>query len=146
MMPNPIRYLLGLFRGKPRERRRAPRYDARHQFSVSLIGKADGPEDVQKPQTLVGHTRNVSETGFALVVPSLRLGTRKLDDREATLRIMLDLPSETVEIHAAPVRSYQLPEDDKDKGWYFIAARITQLSDDARAQFTKYLRSLRAPH
>jgi hypothetical protein len=145
MMSNLIRYLLGRFRGTVGNRRRAPRYDARISFSVSVLDEGAGNENAQPPRTLVGHTRNLSETGFALIVPSLRLGASRLDDGNVTLRLKLDLPAETVEIHAAPVRSQPLGEGDKDKG-YFIGAKITQLSDGARAQLVKFLRGLRSSH
>ncbi|MCA1621063.1 MAG: PilZ domain-containing protein [Acidobacteria bacterium] len=144
-MPNLIRYLLGRFRGTVGNRRRAPRYDARRSFSVSIVDEGAGREDTRPPQTLVGRTRNLSETGFGLVVPSLRLGTNKLNDVNCTLRLMLDLPTGTAEIHVVPVRSLQLGEEDPDSG-YLIGVKIKDLSDDARARLTKFLRSLRSPH
>lgn len=144
-MPNPIRYLLGRLRGAVSDRRRAPRYDARLSFSVSVLGDDASHENTRPPLTLVGRTRNLSDTGFALIVPSLRLGTKKLDDGDSTLRLMLDLPTGTVEIHTVPVRSHQLGENDKDVG-YFIGAKITHLSDDTRARLVKFLRGLRSPH
>ena len=143
-MPNLIRHLLGRLRGSVSNRRRAPRFDARLSFSVSIVDEKAGRENTRPPQTLVGRTRNLSETGFALVVPSLRLGTHKLNDGDSTLRLMLDLPAGTAEIHVVPVRSYQLAEKDMDSG-HFIGAKITHLSDDARALLTKFLRSLRPP-
>ena len=144
-MPNPIRYLLGRLRGSVGNRRRAPRYDARLSFSVSVISEGPGAENARPPQTLVGRTRNVSESGLALVVPSLRLGTHKLNDENSTLRIMLDLPSGTAEIHVVPVRHHQLGENETDSG-YLIGAHITHLTEDTRARFTKFLRGLRSPH
>ena len=148
-MPNLIRSLLGRLRGAVSDRRRAPRYDARLFFSVSILDERAGHEGARPPQTLVGRTRNLSETGLALIVPSLSLGTGYLNDGNSTLRLMLDLPKgklrESIEIHAVPVRSYQLGEKEKDSG-YFIGARITYMSDDARARFTGFLRSLRSPH
>jgi hypothetical protein len=104
-----------------------------------------GYENARPPQTLVGRTRNLSETGFALVVPSLRLGTNKLNDGNSTLRLMLDFPTGTAEIHVVSVRSHQLGEKDLDSG-YLIGAKITHASDDARARLTKFLRGLRSPH
>ena len=145
MMSNPIRYLLGRLRGRVSNRRRAPRYDARISFSVSMLDEGAGREDAQPARTLVGHTRNLSETGFALIVPSLRLGAGRLDAPDTTLRLMLDLPAETVEIHVTPVRSHPLGANDKETG-YFIGAQITRLSDDARARLVKFLRGLRSPH
>ena len=144
-MPNPIRYLLGRLRGSVGNRRRAPRYDARLSFSVSIVDEEAGRENTRPPQTLVGHTRNLSETGFALVVPSLRLGTHKLNDGNSTLRLMLNLPTGAAEIHVVPVRSQQLGEEETDTG-HLIGVKITHLSDDARARLTKFLRSLRSPH
>lgn len=144
-MPNPIRRLLGRIRGTVSNRRRALRYNARLSFSVSIVDGEAGRESARPPQTLVGRTRNVSETGLALVVPSLRLGTHKLNDGNSTLRLMLDLPTGTAEIHVAPVRSQQLDEKDTDTG-HLIGVKITHLSDDARARLTKYLRGLRSPH
>jgi hypothetical protein len=144
IMPNPIRYLLGRLRGAVGNRRRAPRYDARLSFSVSVLDDDAPHENTRPPLTLVGRTRNMSDTGFALIVPSLRLGTNKLDGGNSTLRLMLDLPTGTVEIHVVPVRSHQLGENDKDVG-YFIGAKITHLSDGARARLVKFLRGLRSP-
>jgi hypothetical protein len=144
-MPNPIRYLLGRFRGSVGNRRRATRYNARLSFSVSLVNEEAGRENTRPPQTLVGRTSNLSETGLALIVPSLRLGTNKLNDGNSTLRLMLDLPTGTAEMHVVPVRSHQLGEKDTDSG-HLIGVQITHLSDDARAQLTKFLRSLRSPH
>lgn len=144
-MPNLIRYLLGRLRGAVSDRRRAPRYDARLFFSVSIIDQKANNEGARPPQTLVGRTRNLSETGVGLVVPSLSLGTGHLNDENSTLRLTLDLPAGKVEVQVVPVRSHQLDEGDKESG-YFIGARITHMSDEARAGFTAYLRGLRSPH
>ena len=100
---------------------------------------------MRPPQTLVGRTRNLSDTGLALVVPSLRLGTNKLNDENSTLRLMLDLPTGTAEIHVEPVRSHQLGENDSDTG-YLVGVKIIHLSEDSRARLTKFLRGLRSPH
>ena len=144
-MQNLIRYLLGRFRGSVGNRRRAPRYDARLSFSVSFVNEGAGDGNARPQQTLVGRTRNLSDTGVALIIPSLRLGTNKLNDGNTTLRLMLDLPTGTAEIHVVPVRTHQLGENDADTG-YLIGAKITYLSEDSRARLTKFLRGLRSPH
>ena len=146
-MLSAIRHLLGRLRGSISDRRRAPRYEARLFFSVSIVDEAADRENARPSQTLVGRTRNVSETGFGLIVPSLWLGAHKLNEENATLRLMLNLPDaiEPVEVQVVPVRSFQLGEGDKESG-YFIGAQITHLSDEARAPFTKLLRSLSSRH
>lgn len=145
MVPNPFRTLLGRLRGAVSDRRRAPRYDARLFFSVSILDGKAAQEGARPAQTLVGWTRNLSETGFALIVPSLSLGTGHLNDENSTLRLALDLPAGKTEIHVVPVRSYKLGEKEKDSG-HFIGAKITYMSDDARARFTGFLRGLHSPH
>jgi hypothetical protein len=139
-----IRRLLGRLRGSISDRRRAPRYDVRRTFSVSIRIEGAGQENTLPTLTLVGRTRNLSETGVALIVPSLRLGAHKLNDGNSTLRLMLDLPGGTVRVDVVPVRSYQLGEDDKDSG-YFIGAKITHVSDDVRSQLAKFMRGLSSP-
>jgi hypothetical protein len=144
-MPNPIRYLLGRLRGAVDDRRRAPRYNVRVSFSISILDDKAEYGNTRPPLTLVGRTRNVSASGLALTVPSLNLGTRQLNDENSTLRLILDLQGERVEVIVTPVRSHPLDGADKDSG-YFIGARITHMSDAALARYTGFLRSLRSPH
>ncbi len=140
-MPNSIRSLIGRLRGAVIDRRRAPRYNVRLFFSVSILDEKASNDGGQPSQTLVGRTRIMSESGFALIVPSLRIGTAYLHDNSATLRLMLDLPKEKTEIYVSPVRSFELDEKDPDSG-YFIGAKITHMSDEARSRYMKFLRTL----
>jgi hypothetical protein len=144
IMQNLIRYLSGRLRGAVSDRRRAPRYEARLFFSVSILDENSGNGGTRQLPTLVGRTRDVSETGFALIVPSLSLGTGHLNDGNSTLLLNLDLPAGRIETHVVPVRSYQLGEKEKDFG-FFVGAKITYMSVDARARYTGFLRGLRSP-
>jgi hypothetical protein len=139
--------LLGRLRGVVGDRRRASRYPVRLFFSVSVLAGDESQQQQEElsPQTLVGRTRNLSESGVGFVVPSLFLGTGCLNDEGSTLRLMLDLPSGKIEIYVEPVRSQQLGESDEGSG-HFVGARITHMSDAARARYISYLRGLRDPH
>lgn len=143
-MLNPIRHLLGRLRGAVDDRRRAPRYNVRVSFSISILDEKADYINTRPPLTLVGRTRNVSESGLALVVPSLNLGTGHLNDENSSLQLILDLPGEQVKVIATPVRSRPLDGADGDSG-YFIGAKFTHMSDDALARYTGFLRSLRSP-
>ncbi|MCA1634770.1 MAG: PilZ domain-containing protein [Acidobacteria bacterium] len=143
IMPNPIRYLLGRLRGAVDDRRRASRYNARVSFSISILEVEAVDINTRPPLTLVGRTRNVSESGLGLVVPSLNLGTGHLNDGDSALRLLLDLSGERIEIHVIPVRSYPLDESERDAG-FFIGVKITHMSDAAHARYTGFLRSLRS--
>ena len=115
-------------------RRKAQR-KARLLFNVSLVG-----ENGSSLVPLEGHTRDISESGLALVVSSLRLGDNFLTDEACTLRIvLLDVPSGQVEIQAEPVRYEQLGGPDSA---HLIGVRIKHMSDSDRYRYLQYLSTL----
>jgi hypothetical protein len=123
-------------------RRSAPRYRTSLPFSVSLlVSKVSAPSAAHLP-TVKGHTYDISATGLALIVPAIRVGGRYLTGEDHTLRIMLELPAATVQIHAAPVRYERLDEEDREMG-YLIGVHITEMSDKDRALFVDYIKTLR---
>ena len=144
-MPNPFRYILNRLRRTVVNRRRAPRYTTRVSFSISILDERADSADTRPPLTLVGRTRNISESGLALIVPSLNLGTGQLNDGNSTLRLMLDLPGEPIEIDVIPVRSHPLGESDRDHG-FLIGAKIKEIGDAEFARYRGFLRTLRSPH
>ncbi|HEX8634509.1 MAG TPA: PilZ domain-containing protein [Pyrinomonadaceae bacterium] len=135
------------------ERRSATRYaaqlDARLLFQMSVArddaaAAATGgvAPDGDGTLRLVGHTRNLSETGLAFIVPTLRIGRQFAHVLGRRLRITLYLPSGHVEIRATPVRYEQLPPSDPERG-YLIGVRITEMTDDEWVRVVEYVRSLR---
>ncbi|HZH30397.1 MAG TPA: PilZ domain-containing protein [Pyrinomonadaceae bacterium] len=143
------------------ERRSATRYaaqlDARLLFQLSVV-----PDDAPTPAgtgegeggahgngntpastlRLVGHTRNISETGLAFIVPTLRIGDQFAHVIGSRLRIILYLPSGHVEIRATPVRYERLPPEDTERG-YLIGVRIAEMADDEWVRVVEYVRTLR---
>jgi hypothetical protein len=107
-------------------------------FSLSLQGAEERAASL--PSLLAGYTRNLSETGLALVVPSLHFGGHYLNVVGSTLHIMLELPTGTVPIRATPVRCERL--DGKETG-YLIGVRITEMNDSEWVRLVQYVRSLR---
>lgn len=136
------------------ERRGATRYaaqlDARLLFQLSIepgaqeANNTDTPASESSPRTLklVGRTRNLSETGLAFIVPTLRIGNRFAHVIGSQLRITLYLPSGQVEIRATPVRYEKLPPEDPERG-YLIGVRIVEMADDEWVRMVSYVRSLR---
>jgi hypothetical protein len=120
--------------------RRAPRREARIPVSVaSFDAKA---RTTRNASMLRGHTRDVSATGLGFVVPAIHIGGSYLTGENRKLQIALDLPSEPIQISAAPVRYERLDDADAETG-YLIGAHITEMSDPDRTRFTEYLRTLR---
>jgi hypothetical protein len=145
-----IHHLAARLRGWANNRRRADRYETeleaqinvRLLLSVSLSEAQAKPTDATRPSRLIGSTRNVSETGLAIVVPSLRVGPNLITEENCSLRIVLDIyPSGLVEMEAVAVHSRQFDEKEKEAG-YLVGVRITEMSEDDRSRYLEYLGTL----
>jgi hypothetical protein len=125
------------------DRRQAARFKAQRQarllFNVSVVNDATGESRTQTIP-LVGFTRDISENGLGLVVPSLRVGDRYLIDEGCTLRVvLLDLPTGEAEVYATPVRYEELPEPEIG---HLIGVEITEISDSDRGRLLQFLKTL----
>ena len=83
---------------------------------------------------MVGHTRDISETGLAIVVTSDSPGSQRdgLIGRE--LRIVLDLPAGLTHLRGAVVRAQPLPAEDRRRPY--------ELTESGRVVLTEQLRSM----
>ena len=131
------------------ERRHAPRcvahLETRLLFSLSLQeaeGSAASGQTTTFPRALEGYTRNISETGLALVVPKLETDGHYFNAVGCRLRIMLELPTVKVSINATPVRCERLEGAESEEG-YLIGVRITEMSDSEWVRLVQYVRTLR---
>src|SRR3982750_4587589 len=139
-MPELMRSIITRLRGVVGNRRRAKRYRARLPFSVSLLGiktAAESPIPRRLPQ-IEGYTRDLSETGLALVVPTIRIGDHYLTGAGRRLLVTLKHPTGPLALQVTPVRYEQLDEDHTERG-YLIGVRIEEISDADRARFIAYL-------
>lgn len=124
---------------KGRERRLSPRFSASLPCSLSLPAE---DEDLLFPQArLAGRTRDVSESGLGLVVPSIYIGFACVVDEGRTLDATLELPSGPVELQLTPVYYIRMDEHGQEAA-YLIGARITEMSEGNRALYTAYLAGL----
>jgi len=139
-MPELMRSIITRLRSVVGNRRRAKRYQARLPFSISLLGVKPAAESAiprNLPQ-LEGYTRDLSETGLALVVPTIRIADHYLTGAGRRLLVTLRLPSGPLALHVVPVRYEQLDEDNTERG-YLIGVRIEEINDADRARFIAYL-------
>lgn len=104
-----------------------------------------GEDSSKLPASLAGFTRNISETGLLLVVSSSQFCERRFDSVGKNLRIMLELPTGKVRIHATLVRCEPLyDEADQDRAiGYLMSARITKMNDGEWVRLVQYVRTLR---
>jgi c-di-GMP-binding flagellar brake protein YcgR len=116
---------------------------ARVPWSVSIFdAKANAAGHAASVPSLKGHTRDISATGLALVVPAIRIGERYLTGPDRQLRITLELPSGYIELQAAPVRYERLDNGDADTG-YLIGTHINSIDEPDRARLVSYLQTLK---
>lgn len=97
------------------------------------------------PASLAGFTRNISETGLSLVVASSQFCVSRFDSVGKNLRIMLELPTGSVRIHATLVRCEPLHDEaDQNRAiGYLMSACITEMNDDEWVRLVQYVRTLR---
>ncbi|HEY9285477.1 MAG TPA: PilZ domain-containing protein [Pyrinomonadaceae bacterium] len=128
------------FRAIFRERRRFARRSAvcvvRLPVGVSMPNERLDPEaDDDYPQPIMGHTRDLSETGLSLVLPAAQLGDVDVSRAGAPLRVVLSLPSGVIILQAATVRGETLSPE----GGVLVGARIVKMYDYDRRHYEAYL-------
>jgi hypothetical protein len=130
----------GFVKGRHRVLTRGERFDARLSFIVTLLdaGRGSRARHTDAP-ALLGFTRNLSETGLTLLLPSVRIGDAYVTDIERHLEVKLELPDGPVALHTAPVRFEQLPRREAGCG-YLLAVRITGGRGDGRERYVAYLK------
>ena len=123
------------------ERRGAVRHtlhrDARLLFT-SAPSEASSAEGLQPTPALVGHTRDISETGLSLIVPGVNDSDAKFFGARTQLQLMLSLPTAIIAVEVTPVR-YQWLEEHDGKKSYLIGARIARMSPGDTTRFHEYL-------
>lgn len=122
-------------------RRQAPRCEARLKvslrFSLALLAEeASGSAPLSSE--MIGETRNLSEKGLAVSVPSTHIDHHYLNVAGCTLHLTLELPDEPVQMHATLKWFRWHPEEENAKG-YLIGLRITEMSDEEWVRLVRYI-------
>jgi hypothetical protein len=91
--------------------------------------------------TLVGRTRDLSETGMAFLV-SARNIDRYLNRKESSFEVEIRLLEGVVALQAVPVYFKKLSSA---VGTYLIGSRFTAIQDQHMARLSSFLRSLPPP-
>lgn len=144
-MPELIRSFTNRLREIVGNRRRAPRHRVRLAVELALnISQAGGKKSLSRSSAqlkLAGYTRDISETGLAIIVPAIRIGGQYFTDSNHKLFITLQLPNDIIELHAKPVRYVPL-EDDATETGYLIGLEIAEMSKDDRTRFKDYIETM----
>ena len=118
-----------------KERRRKPRFNAELPCDVAP-GDADFLDE-----RLECLTRDLSETGVGVVADSIYVGYTCVVDEGRALLVRLVLPSGEITLGATAAHYLRLDKGGQEPS-YLIGLRITSMSDDARARYTRCLEEL----
>ena len=109
-MPELVRSIIGRFCEIIGQHHHAPRHDLRLPLTISLRAAKTQSGRLNYPQTISGYTRDISDTGLSLILPSIHFGNRYLMDGDLTLHVQIELPGEVINCQVAPVRYERLDE------------------------------------
>jgi hypothetical protein len=122
------------------ERRAAPRRNLKLEFRVLLVATKTSAAGEEHTLPLIGFTRDISESGLALLVSAKSMSVLYSLGQKYTLQLMLNLPSGPIELEATPVRFKHINEGEAGS-FILIGAQISKMSDSDRTRFIEYLNS-----
>ncbi len=120
---------------------------ARHNLAVPIklsfepsgkTGKLSSP-----PQILyiTGETKDLSATGIAFVVSTIRIKENYMVGEERALNAELDLPNGKVSMKVVGQRYEPVEDQHLSASKYLVGASITEMSDEHREVYEYFLRS-----
>ncbi len=122
-----------------KNRRHMPRHKVRLSASVSLI---ETETDESEWPSVLAYTRDISQAGMALVVPSLQMGCHDLNKGDYVLRVILAISAETsVRILARLIHCGLFNQDELGIG-YLIGVNIEEMSGEDRVLYDEFIGSL----
>jgi hypothetical protein len=87
---------------------------------------------------MVGATRNLSEIGLAISVPSHQIDHRYLNVVGCKLDLRLNLPAGPIQMQVTTRWCKKLLEEEAGEG-YLIGLRITKMSDEEWVSLVRYV-------
>src|SRR4051812_1987857 len=128
-------------KGHGRFLRHGKRFEARLPFIITLFNAGRGVTRSPRDESaLVGYTRDLSETGLTLLLPSVRVGDAYLTDAGSRLEVKLELPGGPVKMTATAIRFEQLTRKEAGCG-YLLAVSVIEMQQDERERYLKYLKT-----
>lgn len=136
-----IRELIGRFNRSLSERLVANR--RKHTATMRVWFEPDvnsqQQRDIAKNMALPGETVDMSRTGIAFVVSSIRVNEKYLVGQDRKLNIEIDLPTGRVEMQVVGKRYEKVGQNSSDEK-YLIGANIVRLDADSNPAYDLFLR------
>lgn len=116
----------------------------RHNHQMPVIISFDSHKNTAKTNaaklSVRGETKDLSNTGIAFIVPSIRLREYYLVGENRPLDVEISLPNGKVKMQIVGQRYEQLGDQHSSLSGYLIGAAITQMQDDDRSVYEEFLR------
>ena len=137
-----LRNLISSFNKSIAQRNVAQRYKYEMPIIISFepikkTGRLSLP--MQKP-SIRGETKDLSKTGIAFIVSSIRLNENYLVGGGRILDVELKLPNAKVEMQLIGQRYEQIEDKHNSATKYLIGAKIVQMSEPDREVYEDFLR------
>lgn len=136
-----MRNLIARFNRSIFERVAASRHKHAVPIKVSFdaIGKTGNPGELPKSLSMMGETADLSRTGIAFLVPSIRIKENYLVGENRTLTAELDLPNGKVSMKIIG-RRYEQVGEHISTARYLVGAKIEQITAENREAYEEFLR------
>lgn len=121
-----------------KDRRRSPRVRARLLFTISIAQKSKTRRATHQDRILKGHTRDISSSGLALLLPQVHLDGHHLATEGRELNVLLELPGGPLALVGVPSRYEYLDESELGCS-YLIGVKIVDISDDDRHRMESFI-------
>jgi|SRR5947209_223331 len=113
------------------------------QFAVRLFLRRGAHRSAHGAElTLVGRTRDISETGIGVIVSASKI-KHYLASKDCKIDLAIELPGETIRVEGVPARYQPLEEGGVVKG-YFIGIHLTNMDAHARVMITEFATDTKA--
>jgi len=121
--------------------RRAATFKVSLPVGVAVPNENLDPEIDEYPNPLLGHTRDLSESGLSFFVPSLNLGRQQISAAKFPLRLVLSLPDGLAVVQAITVRTEEVATPESERG-FVVGARIKKMNVRDQKRYMALLKSL----
>lgn len=101
--------------------------------------KTERALEAARAACVLGHTVDISRTGIAFLVPSIRVKEKYLVGHERMLNVEIDLPSGKINMRVLGKR-YEMVGEHSTTERFHVGAQIVEVADESKENFNTFLR------
>ncbi|MBK7394312.1 MAG: PilZ domain-containing protein [Chloracidobacterium sp.] len=101
--------------------------------------KTERALEAARAACVLGHTVDISRTGIAFLVPSIRVKEKYLVGHERMLNVEIDLPSGKINMRVMGKR-YEMVGEHSTTERFHVGAHIVEVAGESKENFNSFLR------